>query len=133
MSDGPSISIGTITGGQNNIGKTEIAGDQVQNNHYGATTPDAVFEAVAAEVPPEVAEDTVAPLQAMACMSVLEMETPENKSKAANLLERLVPFAPQIAKGLMTFGEAALSSLATRNPIIAGVVAVCRSSKEQSA
>ena len=49
MSDAPSISIGTITGGQNNIGKTEIAGDQVQNNHYGATSP-AEFFAVITEM-----------------------------------------------------------------------------------
>lgn len=133
MSDAPSISIGTITGGQNNIGKTEIAGDQVQNNHYGAASPEAVFEAVAKEVPPEVAEDTVAPLQAMACMPLTDMEKPDIKSRAANLLQRLMPFAPQIAKGLMTFTEAALSSLASRNPIIAGVLAVCQSAKEPAA
>lgn len=130
MSDAPSISIGTITGGQNNIGKTEIAGDQVQNNHYGGTSPADVFEAVAKELPPEVVEDTVEPLQAMACMPIADLEQPEAKEKASNLLERLTPYSSQISKGLLAFGEASLTALASSNPIIAGLIALCKAVKK---
>ena len=129
MSDAPSISIGSISGGQNNIGKTEIAGDQVQNNHYGATSPAAVFDEIAKVVPPEVVEDTVEPLRALACMPLSEQQTEPIKAKAANLLERLLPYAPAIGKGLAVFGEAALTAFASSNPVIAGVVALCKSAK----
>lgn len=127
VSDGPSISIGTITGGQNNIGKTEIAGDQNQTNNYGgAPEPEQVFEAIAAELPAEVVEDTIEPLQQMAMQPIIQQEQPETKANWSNLLERLIPYAPQIGKGLATFGAAALASLANRNPIVAGVMALCK-------
>lgn len=79
-----------------------------------------------------VAEDTVAPLQSLACMSLVDQTKPDIQAKAANLFERLVPYAPQIAKGLAVFGSAALESLANRNPIIAGVCAVCKATKDNA-
>lgn len=134
MSDTPSINIGTITGGQNNIGKTEIAGDQVQNNHYGALpSVDQVFDAVAESLPEEVADEmkagVIEPLQKLAALAPEEQKSEDVKEQAEPLYQRLVPYAPQITKGLLTFGEAALTSLASSNPIVAGLLAVCKTVK----
>ncbi len=59
-------------------------------------------------------------------MPIADIEQPEQKAKWSNLLERLTPFAPQIGKGIATFGAAALEALALRNPIIAGTLALCK-------
>ena len=116
--------------GGGNINGLQIGDNNTQTNtqhNAGGPTPEAVFEKVAESVPPEVVEDTVVPLQTFAAMPIAQMEEPANKATWSNLIERLVPYAPQIGKGLAIFGAAALESLANRNPIIAGVVAVCKS------
>lgn len=126
MSEGKTQNI-NITGG--NIAGLQVGDNNTQTitqNIGGGPTPEAVFEAIKPELPPEVVEDTVEPLQMMACMSAAEQETPENKAKAANLYERLAPYAPQIAKGLATFGAAALGAVASSNPVVAGLLAVCK-------
>ncbi len=132
MSDGKTQNI-NITGG--NIGGLQVGDNNTQNitQHVAdELRPEAVFEAVAEQLPPEVVEDTVEPLKAMACMPLDQIEQPAIKAKAANLVERLMPYAPQIAKGVVAFTEAALTALASRNPIVAGVLAVCRSAKSES-
>lgn len=132
MSDVPNISIGSITGGQNNIGKTEIAGDQVQNNNYGAMVPtvDEVFSAIEKDLPEEEAGELKAavlqPLMTLAQLSPKEQASEDVKEQAEPLYARLVPYVPQIAKGLATFGEAALTAVASSNPIVAGLLAVCK-------
>ncbi len=65
------------------------------------------------------------PLQTLAELPEVEMKKPDTMERAQSLLNRLVPYAPQIGKGLAVFGSAALSSLASRNPIISGILAVC--------
>lgn len=122
--DTPSISIGTIAGGQNNIGKTEIAGDQVQNNNYGGQVPtfERVLEAVAGAIPESVREEFVAdviePLQEEANL-LAAMPPEEAEKKKATVVERvtklcgkLAPYAPTIQKSLLAFGEASLAAIA---------------------
>lgn len=140
MSDGRTTNI-NIGGG--NIGGLQIGDnnrqDISQNNGGQVPTIPEVFGAVSkslADIPIEAAADSdiaseiqeqvVRPLQTMAEMPADQQEQPEHKATWSNLLQRLVPYAPQIGKGLAVFGAAALESLANRNPVVAGVVAVCR-------
>lgn len=50
-------------------------------------------------------------------------------AKAAALYAKLGPVLPAVARGLATFGDAALTAVASSNPIVAGVLALCRSGK----
>jgi hypothetical protein len=132
MSDSGFTFNNNVTGNGANIAQGQTVSQTVTQN-FGREVPEPkeVFEAIAAELPPDVAEDTVEPLQTFATMPIVQMEAPEAKSKWSNLLERLVPFAPAIGKGLATFGAAALESLASRNPIVAGVLALCKANSPQ--
>lgn len=115
--------------GGGNINGLQIGDNNTQTNtqhNASGPTPEAVFEKIAEAVPPEVVEDTVEPLQTFAAMPIAQLEQPETKANWSNLLERLVPYAPQIGKGLATFGAAALEALAMRNPVVAGVMALCK-------
>lgn len=129
------INGGTINGmqvgdGTNNQNNTlNIGGEQV-------TVPQ-VFDALKAALPDidaaadddaatELEEMVVRPLQTLAELPEAELRKAETTEQAQSLLNQLVPFAPQIAKGLAVFGSAALSALASRNPVIAGVLAVCK-------
>ena len=139
MSDGRTTNI--------NIGGGNIAGLQIgdnnrqditQNNGSQVPTVPEVFQAIGkslADIPIEAAADAdvsseiqeqVATLQTMAELPAEQQELPEQKATWSNLIQRLVPYAPQIGKGLAVFGQAALESLALRNPVVAGVLAVCR-------
>lgn len=134
----------SINGG--NINGLQIGNDNKQegfsqhNNSDSVTVPQ-VFDAIKSSLPQidaaadadaagEIEESIVRPLQTMAELPAEEINKPETMEKAQSLLNQLVPFAPQIAKGLAAFGNAALSALASRNPIIAGVLAVCKLGSE---
>ena len=74
----------------------------------------------------DVDEQILRPLQTMAELPEAELKKAETIEQAQSLLNRLAPFAPQIAKGLAVFGQAALTALASSNPIISGILAVCK-------
>lgn len=134
MSDIPSISIGSITGGQNNIGKTEIAGNQVQTNNFGHQLPtvERVLQAVAESLPEEVRQELVAeviePLQAEAnLLSAMPPEEAEEKKptvveRVMALCGKLAPYAPMVQKSLVAFGEASLSAIAPPAGWIVGAI-----------
>lgn len=134
MSDVPSISIGSVTGGQNNIGKTDIAGDQNQTNYSSPVpTVSAVFAAVKESLKelPEADRDVfeeqvIQPLQAMANLPIAQQQEPTAMETAEALLARVKPFAGVIGKGLLAFGEASLTALASGNPIVAGLIATTK-------
>lgn len=136
MSDSPNIQIGSITGGQNNIGKTEIAGDQVQNVSGGSVlTAEMFFDAIAAETRqlPEVQrsvvhDGAVEPLKELATagQSTSTINSSVKESTFTKYLDILRPHAALIVKCVAAFGEASLAALAARNPIVAGVVAVAK-------
>jgi predicted negative regulator of RcsB-dependent stress response len=143
MSDVPSISIGSITGGQNNIGKTEIAGDQVQNNHYAGEfkSADQVFEKLVEAVPEEnreqVEAEVFSPLReeirTLTAMPIAQAEEQKQSflDRAKQLVSGLAPYSDKINKVVLNIGEAALSSIAP--PVgwfISGTLAAIRSLKE---
>lgn len=74
----------------------------------------------------DVDEQILRPLQTMAELPEAELKKPETMEQAQSLLNRLVPYAPQVGKGLAVFGQAALTALASSNPIISGILAVCK-------
>lgn len=128
MSDVPNISIGGISGGQNNIGKTEIAGDQTQTNNFGDALPpvDDVVAKVAESLPEEVAAEWTEQIQPFAAMPIAQQQEPETMSKIMAICETIRPHAGTVWKNLAIFGATALETLATRNPVIAGIVQVCK-------
>lgn len=143
MSDGPSISIGSISGGQNNIGKTEIAGDQVQTNHYADEfrNADQVFAKIAEAIPEqdrEKVEDQVfeplrQEIQALTAMPIAEAEQQKESflDRARAIVVGLTPYAGKINKVVLNIGEAALSAIAP--PVgwfLSGTLAAIRSIKE---
>jgi hypothetical protein len=77
-------------------------------------------------------EQVVMPLQTLAELPEAEQKKPSTMEQAASLLNRLVPYAPAIGKGLAVFGSAALASLAGSNPIISGILAVCKLASAES-
>lgn len=124
MSDVPSISIGSITGGQNNIGKTEIAGNQVQTNNYGNQPPpiDVVLDAVAESIPlearAELVEQVIEPIREELASVELLVDKQEQEAAKPTLVERvtglatnLKPYAPTITKALLAFGETSLAAM----------------------
>jgi hypothetical protein len=134
MSSGNSFTFGNIQQTASGQGAVNQIGNNTATvtNHSGDVlpTPEKVFEAIEEAIPeteaPAIQEEVVEPLRAMACMPAVEQEKPENKSRALELCNRLIPYAPQIGKSLAVFGEAALSALASSNPVIAGVLAICK-------
>lgn len=114
----------TGDGANVNMGEGTInVGGQTFGDSAVPTVPQ-VFEAMAKELPAEVVEDTVEPIRNLAALPIADQEA--SKPKWTNLVERLIPYAPQIAKGIAVFGEAALGALASRNPVVAGVLAICK-------
>lgn len=109
--------IGGLQVGDNNTQTiTQTLGDEI--------TLEQVFDAVAKDLPEEVVEDTIDPLENLAKMPADEQEA--TKPKWSNLVERLTPYAPAIIKNVSVFGEAALAAIASSNPVIAGVLALCK-------
>ena len=128
----PSISIGTIQGGQNNIGHTEIKGNQIQN--VGATEAADIgkfFEALRSALPP--AED-VTPEAMEARKAVDELETmakagdmppdataggEESESAFARIvgpyIRAIGPYGPGAYRAVFAFGEEFFSSVAQKN------------------
>lgn len=129
-----------------NVGGGNIGGLQVGNNNtqtitqnIGDQTPtvEQVFKTIAESLPEEVAEEmqsaVIKPLEELAKLPAEEQASEEVKERAEPLYQRLVPYAPQIGNGLLAFGEAALSAFASSNPIVAGLLAVCKTVKATSA
>lgn len=122
-----------------NIGGGTIGGLQIGDGntqsiaqHFGKqeATVAAVFDSVKEavnelpEADREVFEtEVVEPLRVMAQMPIEEQQQPTTMERAKELLGRLAPFAPKIGKAVMAFGEASLSTLASRNPIVSGLLA----------
>lgn len=127
MADGGFVFNNTVNGNGANIAQGQTVSQTITQNFGGdVPEPEQVFEAIAAELPPEIVEDTIEPLQQMAMQPMVQQQAPKAKATWMNLVERLVPYAPAIGKGMATFGAAALESLANRNPVIAGILALCR-------
>lgn len=128
MTNQPSISIGTITGGQNNIGETNIAGDQVMNVNSGVPISAADFvdllhkvigQIDAASLP--ATEESIAELKVVA-----KEETPEapKVDSAINrfrqvIAERGPEFGAKLCKGVV----AGLKAGVANHPLIGPIVA----------
>lgn len=99
------------------------------NNFGGVPTVADVLHAVESVVPPEAHEDTIAPIRALAALPVSEQKTEEKKQEALNLWQRLAPYKSQIAKAVLSFGEASLAALASTNPAMIGLLALVKAVK----
>ena len=123
-----------ISIGGGNVGGLQVGNNNTQTNtqNIGQSVPsvDQVFEVVGKSLPPDVAEEmqaaVIEPLEKLAALPPEQQQTEDVKEQAAPLHQRLVPYAPQIGQGLVAFGEAALGAIASSNPIIAGLLAVCK-------
>lgn len=143
MSEGGFVFNNTVTGNGTNIAQGQTVTQDIKQTFGGDGLPTVaqVFQAVEKEIeqslPPETAEEiktgVIQPLCAMAELPIDEQKSDAIKQQAEPLYLKLAPYAPAISKAIMTFGEAALTALASSNPIVAGLVAVCRNAKEQSA
>ncbi len=134
MSEGKTNNI-NIGGGT--IGGLQIGDGNSQSitQNFGdreATVP-AVFAAVKEslkELPEthreEFEEQVIQPLQALANLPIAQQQEPTAMETAEALLARIKPFAGVIGKGLMAFGEASLTALASGNPIVAGLIATTK-------
>jgi hypothetical protein len=130
--------IGGLQIGDNNHQKiTQTNGDQVPTvpqvfgeirKSLGTTLAEAVDQSqvTTEEQADDFEEQVVMPLQTLAELPEAEQKKPDTMEQATSLLNRLVPYAPGLGKGLAVFGSAALASLAGSNPIISGILAVCK-------
>lgn len=142
--DSPNINIGQVTGGQNNIGKTEIHGDQVQHNTYGdvSITFEQVMQSLAEAIPDEgergiVEQDIIQPLREIADQQEpkTEQERLTLKDRIMSLTEMLKPYLPEVRKAIAAFGDGALGKLASgalpppASWVVAGVIEICRDNR----
>ncbi len=132
MSDGRTQNI-NISGG--NIGGLQIGDGNTQHvtqQNAGSVTVSQVFEAIRQAITKEdreeFVESVVEPLKTMAEMPVEQINTDATvMEQATSLIGRLTPFMPAIGNGLMAFGRGALNALASSNPVVAGILEVCKS------
>lgn len=134
MSDTPNINIGGITGGQNNIGKNEIAGNQIQNNlppkHVTETmNVIAKIDAAISKTNPDLAKNCLPELTRLAKAPAPEQQ--QNLSRIETLCKSLRPHAELIWTTIATFGRGALESIAKTNPVINGIWEVCKHHSEK--
>lgn len=109
----------------------EPSGDDDETVDY-VKTDDTVASDSIDDSAEEVNEQILRPLQTLAELPPEEQKQPDRMEQATALINRLVPYAPQIGKGLAVFGSAALASLAGSNPIISGILAVCKLASNDS-
>lgn len=120
----------TVNGGnaQINQGQT-VTGTQNNSSVPVELTTERIVEEVTQALPAEVPEperiDIQQELQQLAAMSIVQQQEPATESRIQTLIERVSPWAPKIREGLWAFGEASLKSLASSNPVIAGLLAMC--------
>jgi hypothetical protein len=133
---GNSFNFGPINQVASGAGAVNQIGNNTATTHVGrepVPTVEEVFSAIEKELPPEEAGEiksaVLQPLMTLAQLPPKEQASEDVMEQAEPLYARLVPYAPQIGKGLLAFGEAALSALASSNPIIAGLLAVCKVAK----
>ena len=134
----PSISIGTVQGGQNNIGHTEINGNQIQNLSGQETASlEKFFEALRSAIPPATATEEAA--QARAAVDELEQraktgaplpesdvapadeaDVPQGPQSAFDriigpYIKAIAPYGPAAANAVFAFGDEFFSSVAQKN------------------
>lgn len=128
MTNQPNISIGSITGGQNNIGETNIAGDQVMNVNSGVPISATEFVDLLQKAIGQIdgasspeAEESIAELKAVA-----QDEQPESPrvDSAINRFRQLVAergpeFGAKLFKGVVAGLKAGVASHPLVGPIVA--------------
>lgn len=85
-----------------------------------------VIEKVAEVLPTELATDWKSQVQTLAAMPIAQQQEPEQQSAILAICDQIKPHAGEVWKNLAIFGATALETLATRNPVIAGIVEVCK-------
>lgn len=101
-----------------------------------AIEPEALGSVVAESLPPEVPEpervDIQQELQTLAAMPIAQQEEPSNASRITALIGKLEPWGKHVRDGLWTFGAASLEAFASSNPIMAGLLALCKRFDKES-
>ena len=144
MSNTPQINIGAVTGGQNNIGQNTIQGNQI---HLSQTKPDdtellqSVLRTIESEMRRRDPNWTNANWDEVERLANLpgSVETPESRTRHADsgdnsddpaliesLIQAIKPYSREILRSLACFGSGALESLAKGNPLINGILSVCK-------
>lgn len=125
-----------ITGGNNQNTFGTNNGNQTQNI-AGEAPPtaekilEAIEEAIPEESRDEVSKEVIEPLRALAALPIVEQQEPTMVAKATELVGKLSPWAPQIAKGLAVFGAAFFKACPVTGPWVAGIQALCESAKKE--
>jgi len=128
----------SVTGGQANIGETNIEGGQNQNNSGGGPITISDFlGAIKAELPEaeqaRVEVEILAPLREAAAQPepTNEQDRTTLKARIYGYLSQLEPYTPYIRKTLAAFAEGALSAIPPpASWVIAGCVEVVRDARK---
>ena len=96
----------------------------VQHNGQSSPTVEQVVEKINEAIPESEPEDLKQKIQHFASLSLEEQKA--DSSQLQSIISRIEPYAPHIGKSLAVFGEAALTTLGATNPLLAGIIAVCR-------
>lgn len=113
---------GTIGGVQVGDNNTQSV---VQNNGQPSITVEQVVEKIAESIPDEATKSDLVP-QIRAFISKPAEEQKKEEPAMQSLLAKVTPYAPQIATSLAVFGDAALTALGATNPLVAGLIAICK-------
>jgi hypothetical protein len=114
--------LGQLNQGQNVTGYNQASG-------ISEATPERIVEEVTEAIPLDVPEperiEIQQELQALAAMPIVDQSEPATTTRIQSLISKVTPYAPRIGAGLLAFGEASLKALASSNPLVAGLVAMC--------
>jgi hypothetical protein len=113
---------GTIGGVQVGDNNTQSV---VQNNGPELITVEQVIDKIAESIPDELTKSELMP-QIRAFIGKPAEEQKKDEPMMQSLLAKVTPYAPQIATSLAVFGDAALTALGATNPLIAGLIAICK-------
>ena len=120
----------------NNItgsGNTQVNQGQnvtaTQNNGGDRPSAEMILDVIEESIPEEsreqVVQEVIEPLRALAALPIVEQQEPTMVARATELVSKLSPWAPQIARGLAIFGAAFLKSCPVTGPWVAGIQALC--------
>lgn len=137
---GSTFNFGSIQQTASGAGSVNQIGENTATTHNGNSvqvpTLAELFSAIAKAIPGDegcdVNESIITPIQKLAELPPIEQVAVDTQEQAQSFYSRLKPYAPALFKGVAVFSEAALTSLASSNPIVAGLLAVIKEVNKQS-
>lgn len=121
-----------ITGDDAKVVNAEnIEGDGLVVNQAAALPKEEqeFFQKIGEVLPPQVREEYTPQIMGFASLPPEKMDEPETRSKWQKLVDKIAPYSEKTGKVVAAFGQAALETIQSRNPWVAGTIAAIREAR----